>query len=445
MVRKMHIQTQEEWEVQMAEKILSYIRNDVYLDLRYFGVALSALEWKPDRRLRALATDGRYLLYAPEHVMRIFRSNPLFLDRAYLHVVLHCLFFHLWTAGKRERYRWNIACDIAVEYTIDHMDKRCTKRALSWIRQKIYTELEQEKIGISAVLVYRYLKKIPEEQLAQTAREFYTDDHSYWPKEQQEQAVNQPAAKQWNQIARQTKIEQKKRGTIESEEETLLAAQMKVSQSRRSYRDFLRQFSVMREELVCDPDTFDLNYYTYGLRIYQNMPLIEPVESKEVRKIQEFVIVIDTSYSTSGELVKQFLRETYAILTERDNFFRKCHIRILSCDNQVRGDRKITNLDELEAMIQDYTLLGGGGTDFRPAFGYVNTLIENGEFTNLCGLLYFTDGKGTYPKKRPDYKSAFLFLNEYDQAAVPPWAISLSLEMEEFQEQGTDERKEEQR
>ena len=34
-----HIQTQEEWEVQMAEKILSYVRNELYLELRYLDVA----------------------------------------------------------------------------------------------------------------------------------------------------------------------------------------------------------------------------------------------------------------------------------------------------------------------------------------------------------------------------------------------------------------------
>ena len=38
-----HIQTQEEWEVQMAEKILSYVRNELYLELRYLDVAFSAL------------------------------------------------------------------------------------------------------------------------------------------------------------------------------------------------------------------------------------------------------------------------------------------------------------------------------------------------------------------------------------------------------------------
>ena len=39
--------------------------------------------------------------------------------------------------------------------------------------------------------------------------------------------------------------------------------------------------------------------------MYGNMPLIEPQEWKEVQKVEEFVIVIDTSMSCSGELVKK--------------------------------------------------------------------------------------------------------------------------------------------
>ena len=67
-----------------------------------------------------------------------------------------------------------------------------------------------------------------------------------------------------------------------------------------------------------------------------------------------------------------------------------------------------------------------------PAFSYVNDLLEQGELKELAGLLYFTDGKGRYPAKRPDYRTAFLFLEDYDEAAVPPWAMRLLLEKEEF-------------
>ena len=62
----------------------------------------------------------------------------------------------------------------------------------------------------------------------------------------------------------------------------------------------------------------------------------------------------------------------------------------------------------------------------------MNELLEQGVFKNLCGLLYFTDGKGTYPGKRPEYKTAFLFLEDYDNTAVPAWAMRLRLEPEEF-------------
>lgn len=436
-----HIQTQEEWEAEMSEKVLSYVRNEIYLELRFMDIALSALKPQADASIRTFATDGNLLFFSTEQVLRVFRQNAAFLDRAYLHTVLHCIFAHLWIGGNRDRDLWNIACDIAVEYTIDGMDKKCTKRILGWTRQQFYEELRQRKEGISAAVIYRMLKEQSgkgdaAERLKVLAKEFYTDDHKYWPKQEDGAAKREAATasqKKWNKIARQTKMEQEQRGDETKDGEELLAAQLAAEKGRRSYRDFLQKFAVLREELHCDPEEFDLNYYTYGLRLYKNMPLIEPMESREIKKIREFVIVIDTSYSTSGELVEQFLRETVDILTQSDSFFVDSVIRVLQCDNSVRSDAVITGKKELTQFLEDFKLIGGGGTDFRPAFAYVNELVEQGAFQNLTGLLYFTDGKGIYPKKRPDYKTAFLFLEEYEEGAVPPWAMRLRLMPEEFE------------
>ena len=138
------------------------------------------------------------------------------------------------------------------------------------------------------------------------------------------------------------------------------------------------------------------------------MPLIEPLESREVTKISEFVIVIDTSYSTNGPLVQKFLEETFQIIQERDSFFHKSQIRIIQCDNQVHSDIIIKEQRDIPKLLHNFELIGGGGTDFRPAFSYINKLLENGEFQNLKGVLYFTDGKGIYPAKRPPYETAFL-------------------------------------
>ena len=45
---------------------------------------------------------------------------------------------------------------------------------------------------------------------------------------------------------------------------------------------------------------------------------------------------------------------------------------------------------------------GLGGTDFRPVFNLVDKLILDKEFTNLKGLIYFTDGYGDFPAQKPD-------------------------------------------
>ena len=146
-----------------------------------------------------------------------------------------------------------------------------------------------------------------------------------------------------------------------------------------------------------DLDSFDYVFYNYGLTLYGNMPLIEPQEFKEVHKIEEFVIVIDTSMSCSGELVKTFLEQTYHILAESESFFRKIHIRILQCDEKVQSDVKITCQEELKEYMENFQVIGNGGTDFRPVFEMVDDLIRNKEFSNLKGLIYFTDGYGLFP------------------------------------------------
>ncbi len=436
-----HVQTQSEWEEKMAGKVLRQIRSELYLELRFFDAALSALDESVNPSLGVLATDGTRLYYSPEWLLRSFQKNPGFLDRAYLHTVLHCVYSHLWIRGgqeaereeeqEEERVLWDLACDIAVERVIDGLNKNCTRRPLTWLRQQTYETLGREQI-LSAAGIRRWLRTVPDEKRQELTREFYTDSHRYWPETEYESPEQRQARNRWDQISRQSRMELERRGSEPEEGEELYLKELKAGRSRRSYREFLRRFAVLREELHCDPDEFDMNYYMYGLGLYGNMPLIEPLESRETMKIEEFVIVVDTSDSTSGELVKNFLNETFGILSRTDSFFHKYRIRIIQCDDEVRMDEKITGREELEALMNRFTLVGGGGTDFRPAFSYINGLVRDGELRNLRGVLYFTDGKGTYPVKRPDYETAFLYLTDYDESAVPPWAMRLRLEPEEF-------------
>lgn len=387
--------TQTEWENEMCIKILELIQNELYVDFRYLDVAVSALTLTPNDSLRSTATDGISFFFPPEQILRVFRSNPLFLNRAVLHSVFHCIFRHLWIRGSRDPDLWNLSCDIAVEWIIDSFEKKSVKRALSGIRTNIYNDFCQYKIPITAANIYRYL--LPDiadnpDRLNQLMMEFFTDDHRFWPKKPSTSPSAAKAGQSWDKISRRMEQELNLRGDDSASGIDAMKTQIKEGKSRRSYKDFLRKFTVLKEELHCDYDEFDLNYYSYGLRLYKNMPLIEPLESREVTKISEFVIVIDTSYSTNGPLVQKFLEETFQIIQERDSFFHKSQIRIIQCDNQVHSDTIIKEQRDIPKLLHNFELIGGGGTDFRPAFSYINKLLEDGEFQNLKGVLYFTDG-----------------------------------------------------
>lgn len=96
-----------------------------------------------------------------------------------------------------------------------------------------------------------------------------------------------------------------------------------VNRERYDYTEFLKKFAVRAEMMKINPDEFDYNFYTYGLELYENMPLIEPLEYKEVKRIREFVVAIDTSGSTSGDLVQTFVQKTYNILKSTESFLQK--------------------------------------------------------------------------------------------------------------------------
>lgn len=427
-----HTKTNSEWEEDISIKIINQTRNELYVDLRFLRNALWALTPKKNDSLSSFATNGINISYNATWLMKVYKNNPLFVNRAYLHTMLHCLFSHLWFGENKDKILYGLACDIIVEYTIDSIDKPCVKRIIGWVRQHCYEMVDKEKM-YSAALIYQWLTKLDDKKIQDLKKEFITDSHYFWPdKNDKENKTFSQGIHKWNKISRQTKLESNLWADESKDGQELFFAQMKGEVSKRNYGDFLKKFMVIREELKCDPDEFDLNYYTYGLSTYGNMPLIEPLETKESRKIQEIVIVIDTSYSTSGSLVRDFLNETFSLIKDEKSFFKDSIIRVIQCDDKVMSDDVITSKKQIDEIFSRFEVKGGSGTDFRPAFNYVNNLIEEGIIKKLGGLLYFTDGKGVYPKKKPSYKTAFIYTRDYDMTNAPIWAIKYHLEPDDL-------------
>ncbi len=237
----------------------------------------------------------------------------------------------------------------------------------------------------------------------------------------------------WKQISQrmQTDLETTSRRWGE-ESQNLLQSIRGVNREKCDYSAFLRRFSVRGEQMKVSDEEFDSIFYMYGLQRYGNMPLIEPLECKEVRKVREFVIAIDTSASCSGELVQGFIRKTYSILKQQECFFRRLNIHIIQCDAKIQSDVLISCEADLERYIREQQLHGFGGTDFRPVFRYVDELIAKHAFFNLRGLIYFSDGYGLFPEQKPSYDTAFIFLKDDEERQVPPWVIPVQMTEEEL-------------
>lgn len=203
-----------------------------------------------------------------------------------------------------------------------------------------------------------------------------------------------------------------------------------VTRERHDYRAFLRKFARMGEHMRINNDEFDYVYYCFGLAKYGNLPLIEPLEYTEERRIRDFVIAIDTSSSTKDGLVRRFIEKTYAILADETSFFAQMNVLIIQCDAALCDVTHIRELRDLERYLDTLQIHGLGGTDFRPVFAYVDSELEQGNLTNLAGVIYFTDGHGTFPKHRPAYDTAFVLMEDPEDITVPPWAMKVVLEEE---------------
>lgn len=429
--------------VSVCREILLNARNELYLNLRFMDAALSSLNFVPDFTAEGAGTDGYHYTYQPDFLAGRFMSGRVLVNRLYFHSVLHCVFVHMDTRGKREEGLWNLACDIAVEYLIDSMDMKCLHRPQTPARRECYLRLKEKNGVMNAQSIYRCLQeeKLPEGRYLALMAEFYADNHSYWTDENDRPRMASDRKNKWDGMRETMETEMETFSKKASDEAGELSRQVRIeNREQYDYREFLRKFSVMRETVQIDTDAFDYIYYDYGLRTYGNMPLIEPLETKEVKKIEEFAVVIDTSMSCSGELVQRFLEETYDVLSQSESFFRRVNVHVIQCDDQIRSDVVITRAEDLTDYMEHLTLKGLGGTDFRPAFEYVNGLRAAGAFARLRGLIYFTDGKGIYPVQAPPYDTAFVFVkDQYSDESVPPWAMKVILEADDLMEKGQNE------
>ena len=437
---------------ELAADVLDIARGRLLVNLRYMDVALTF----HDRQAYhgSFSTDGRVLYYDPAFILRTYSNSKERLTRIYLHLVLHCVFCHPFTGPDMDRRLWDLACDIAAESVICELDLPGTRSDNDGRMRDMLKKIRREAGFLTAEKIYTSIRRgelsivDTDAKLRQLEELFAADEHSEWYSTDTQppavQTVLSGDAKleqddltlqeNWKDIAEQIEMEietfAKVRGKFAS---SLVQNLRAVNREKYDYSEFLRKFVAINETVKVSDDEFDYIYYNYGLQHYHKMPLIEPLEYREDNRIRDFVIAIDTSGSVAGEEVQSFLQKTYGILRSRESFHNKINVHIIQCDAQIQSDEIITSAEDFDRYLETMEIRGLGGTDFRPVFDYVDRLVKEGEFSDLKGLIYFTDGLGVFPASKPAYRTAFVFVESgYNVPEVPVWAMKVVLRPEEL-------------
>ena len=382
-----------------AADLLYLTRRNLYSLFPFLDAALWNLPFKESTQISRIGTDGISLLYDPFSICSIYKEDPKQLARLFLHIILHCIYRHWMLPGELR------------------------EQADSFAEKLITEEVSHHEMCRNI---------LAEEDL------YGEDDHSLWPVSGNKDVLSTSAEeinKRWEFLSSITKAghgdiqgmgSHLGIGSGSDKKETEFT---EIHAGHYEYRDFLSKYTILREEMQLDHESFDYIYYTLGLHRYGDLPLMEPLEYMEGHRLSEIVIAIDTSGSCSENMVRRFLQETCSILERKENFFQDMSVFILQCDCEIQDVCRICSQADWRRYCERIRIMGRGGTDFRPVFRYVEKLRKEGRINDLKCLIYFTDGDGIFPEEAPDYEAVFVFTEKNKKGLRrPDWARQLLVE-----------------
>ena len=151
----------------------------------------------------------------------------------------------------------------------------------------------------------------------------------------------------------------------------------KYKEAKISWRELL--YNYIQNHAKIDYSLFPPN----KKHLYRGFAL--PSINSEILKI---AVAIDSSASIDDKLLAKFLSELEEIMQS----FLHYEILLIECDYKVQN---VARLSPLEPILPQFS--GGGATDFRPVFEYLEELNEDFKF-----LIYFSDGEGKFPQNEPN-------------------------------------------
>ena len=460
---------------ELAVEVLRLAKDRLLVLNPFLAPAASLLPFAPSpNALSPLSgTDAKAFYFNADHVLDCFAATCEAPVHDYTHTLLHCLFLHPFANPGQDRARWDLACDIAAECIVAELcgprpGDAAESMKLAWAR--IRGTLQHAPMTAESVFELLKADQFADEEQAWQEL-FRVDSHRFWyerPGAQStagagatpdsESEVNtQPGGESPDDTPGESGAHFKSPKSAWQYAVQSIAASTKrqvdalksgwgrnlsglfanLGVEARSYKkpalnEFLRSFATFEETPQPSSDEFDYALYTYGFALYGNTPIIEPLETRDEKRIREFVIGIDVSGSVWGPTVTRFAQIVQGVLCNEGLFSSAPRIRIIQCDTQIVAEDVIDAPEHMRKWIESLRIHGGGGTDLRPVFQRVDELVKHGEINDLNGVICLTDGYASFPKCATPYKTAFVLTPDGAQNLVPPWAMTFMLEEEDF-------------
>lgn len=365
--------TKGEIEMNVME-MMSTARRSLVLNNPFFGVLALKLEMVEDNTEETMATDGKRLYFNAEFAQSLTNAER---EGVVAHEVLHCANGHTWRREGRDGDKWNNACDYAINPIVVNAGMVLPPGGL----------LNASFEGKSAEEIFALL---PDEE--GSGKPSCGEVRDCKPEDTPELQA------EWSAAVLAAAKNAESAGKLPEGIERMV---QRIKNPPQDWRSVLRRFVQQSAQNDYSWKQPNCRYLYAG--IY--MPRLH------AEAMGTMVVAVDTSGSINDVILGQFEREIDSISQE----MRPEKIVVVYCDSDIRGIE--------EFLADDLVVLspkGGGGTDFRPVFEWV----EKEGITPAC-LVYLTDMYGKFPSDPPNYP--VLWGDTYGHKPAP-WGEKVMIE-----------------
>ena len=368
------------------EKKITKAKTRLMIKHPYFGLLASRLKTEASDEVEAFLSDGKTLQYNLDY----FEKEEIeTIEFALANSVMHHILAHENRKLSRQGWLWQLATDYAINNMLKENGFNLPDRV----------HYDERFEGMYAEAIYAHLKD-------EIKNEDYNDDESNEDgfNEQNKNRMKEQQLSQDNKNKRDDNLPlppQELDPKVEEDWERAMKEALEKAQNQGYKIDEIERFFEITSDTSVDwrSELYQaINHhlktdYTFSKPNKKMIASGVYLPSMHSDRLT-VTVAIDSSGSVDEELLGLFMSELEALMIS----FLDTEVDLLICDAKIQGVYRY-----LSGEILDFSLKGGGGTDFRPAFEY----IEN-ELPDTSLLIYFTDAEGTFPENEPLYETIWV-------------------------------------